>query len=309
MDSSINRLELTNIDIKAEHTILMKDHPHKEEIVILCVPFSNEVQAKVSLNFNDKSLFVNINDYTVTDKLWASMSGDQTSQLESLPSNLQEELALIHRICSETTQRVLSHIKYHLVYTVISEQLFSIKSRRWRVSGQDWKPIPSSLSIIVDVKDIPQFDEYTCKRLQESLNGEFEPLLGMRHLHRAKNESIPHYKWIDATIAAELAIKEVLIRARPELEALLLEMPSPPLTKLYGPILETYLGERSPYLKIINKGVERRNRLLHKSKMERVDGQEAVEYVNDIERVIFHLLSLLKPQNKLIQQRLKMMNL
>ena len=86
----------------------------------------------------------------------------------------------------------------------------------------------------------------------------------MRHLHRAKSENIAHHKWIDATIAAELAIKDVLSKANPDLELLLMEMPSPPLVKLYGVILEKHLGEKSPYLKRIKNGVEIRNRLVHK---------------------------------------------
>ena len=238
----------------------------------------------------------------------SSLLGDQTNKLDSFPSDLKEEIREIHSICSITTQRVLSHIKYHLVYTDISEQLFSIKSRRWKVEGQDWRPIPSSFSTVFEAISIPRFDERTCNNLQESLNEGFEPLLAMRHLHRAINESIPHHKWIDATIAAELAIKEVLIRAKPDLESLLLEVPSPPLTKLYGSVLETYLGERSPYLGIIRKGVEVRNRLVHRPTSERVDAQEAVDYVDNIELVIFHLLSLLKPQNRLIQEKLRLIN-
>jgi len=176
------------------------------------------------------------------------------------------------------------------------------------LDGKEWKPIPISISAVFDAKSIPHFDKLTQRNLQESLDNEFDPILGLRHLHRAKNESIPHHKWIDATIAAELAIKEALIRAKPELEKLLLELPSPPLTKLYGPILEEYLGERSPYLSVIRKGVEIRNKLVHRPKEQHIDTQEAVNYVNDIEKIIFHLLGLLNTRNKLIENRLKLLN-
>ena len=53
---------MTNIDIKAEHTILMKDHPQKEEVVALNLSITKEVQAKVVLNFNDKSIVVEIDN-------------------------------------------------------------------------------------------------------------------------------------------------------------------------------------------------------------------------------------------------------
>lgn len=113
-------------------------------------------------------------------------------------------------------------------------------------------------------------------------------------------ENIAHYKWIDATIAAELAVKEVLATVNPELETLLMEMPSPPLAKLYGTILERYLGEKSPYLKQIQKGVEIRNRLVHRHDAEAIDDQEASDYVQSIEGAIFHLLSLAHPNSLLI---------
>lgn len=228
---------MTKIHIKAEHTILMKEHPQKDVVVPLDLTIAKEKQAKVVLSLDDKSLVVEIANCLISERLLFSLLQDQTNRLDSFPPELKEEIRQIHSTCSTISQMVLSYIKYHLVYTDISEQLFTIKSKRWKVDGQDWRPIPSSFSIVVDGRNIPRFDKCTCSNLQESLDEEFEPLLAMRHLHRAKNELIPHHKWIDATIAAELAIKEVLIQAKPDLEALLLEVTSPPLTKLYGSVL------------------------------------------------------------------------
>lgn len=123
----------------------------------------------------------------------------------------------------------------------------------------------------------------------------------MRHLHRAREETVAHHQWIDATIAAELAVEEVLSIAKPELETLPMEVPSPPLAKLYGTILEKYLGERSPYLKIIREGVEVRNRLAKKAYTEKIGPQPANDYVAHIEGAIFHLLSIIHPENQLIR--------
>lgn len=143
--------------------------------------------------------------------------------------------------------------------------------------------------------------ENTICAVQSSLSNGIEPLIAMRHIHRAKLEKMPHHKWVDATIAAELAIKEVLVRACPNIGTLLLEMPSPPLNKLYGAILEEYLGERSPFLAEIRNGVEVRNKLVHKPVHEYIDDQKAIDYVNKIEAAIFHLLSLLYPNDNLIK--------
>ena len=102
--------------------------------------------------------------------------------------------------------------------------------------------------------------------------------------------------WIDATIAAELAIKEFLITYKPEVEVLLLEVPSPPLYKLYGSILKSYTGEKSPKVKELAEGAKIRNLLVHKPEQTNIDHQEAIDYVSDVEFAIGHLLYLLDPQ-------------
>jgi len=126
--------------------------------------------------------------------------------------------------------------------------------------------------------------------------------MALRHLHRARRESIPRYKWIDATIAAELAIKEFLIRVRPELQTLLIELPSPPLHKLYGPVLESFGYEKSPKLKEISKGAQRRNELLHRPSAEDATHEEASQYVDDIEVAIKHLFLMLYPANPSVKR-------
>lgn len=132
-------------------------------------------------------------------------------------------------------------------------------------------------------------------------------------MHRAINEEHnPRYKWIYATTAAELAIKEFLIEYTYKngcnpIEPLLLELPSPPLYKLYGLILESYLGERSPCVTRISKGSEKRDRLLHRperkgGKQEAVSENEARLYVRQIEMALFHLLHELYREDRVIQQ-------
>jgi hypothetical protein len=144
-------------------------------------------------------------------------------------------------------------------------------------------------------------NENTAKAIQEYLEQGQEPFFALRHLHKAKKEDNPRYKWIDTTIAAELAIKEFLIRLKPEIETLILEVPSPPLHKLYGSVLESFTKQRSPKLKEIQKGAEVRNKLLHNPKLEDVDGQKASKYVQDVEIAIFHLLTLLYPKDSIIK--------
>lgn len=100
---------------------------------------------------------------------------------------------------------------------------------------------------------------------------------------------------------AELAVKEVLCRKRPDLEPLLTEMPSPPFSKLYGPVLKHYLGESSPYRKQLIEGQELRNKLVHRPGQHVISGEEAGIYVEHVEAAIFHMLALLYPDDRLVR--------
>ena len=71
----------------------------------------------------------------------------------------------------------------------------------------------------------------------------------------------------------------------------LLELPSPPLRKLYGTILEEIVGERSPYVSDLHKGAEIRNNLVHRPGT-MVDSQDAVNYMGMVRHAIRHLIRL-----------------
>lgn len=199
------------------------------------------------------------------------------------------------------TRTVISMLKYHLNYTWIREDLYSVQSEEWECGESGWRRMPPEIKISMELHQEIPFSTLTVEALQSQLEIARVPLIGMRHLHRAKNESLPHYKWIDATTAAELCIKEILIRKRPDLERLLLELPSPPLPKLYGTVLEGYLGQRSPYVSEISKGVETRNALLHKPASKVIDLHEAIEYVDMVGAAIWHALNLLYPSDKIVR--------
>ncbi|MGC4073142.1 MAG: hypothetical protein QM760_11605 [Nibricoccus sp.] len=201
----------------------------------------------------------------------------------------------------QTVRRILALIKYHLLHSEIGEALSCVKKEEWRLGEEEWRPFPLTGTMTASLSANQPLNEATRNLIQQSLTAEILPLTAMRHLHRAKHEDQPHHKWIDATIAAELAVKEVLCRANPAVEQLLIELPSPPIYKLYGPLLKHYLGEKSPFLNELKEGQERRNKLVHRPSAESVGLKEAKQYVTNVEAAIFHLLSLLYPKDRLIQ--------
>jgi hypothetical protein len=270
------------------------------------VAMENDLQAEVSVDYEKNTINTTIKNIQVSDGFTDAVKNLKSYEFIKIPDNYQEEVIAISTNLSTATRRVLSLIKYYLQHSSIPESLFAVKQMKWGNTMDCPYQLPSIVSISLSgMRSIQPLRQGSIEAIQSSLNNKIKPLVAMAYLHRAQAENTTRFKWIDATIAAELAVKEVLFLKKPELEVLLMEMPSPPLNKLYGPILEEYLGEKSPYLKQIIKGVEKRNHLVHKPNELKLDPQEANNYVMVIEAAIFHLLSKLYPNELLIQSAYK----
>jgi hypothetical protein len=257
----------------------------------------------------------------VSDELSDALSTGVTKY--ELPKPLADEISDLFNQINDWTNEVLRYIKYGLNFVELSESPFRPYANRefWSIDGLAWNHCTPEGRVILQGGSVREsssemavpLDDKTAPQIQQYIDDNYSPFVSLTYLHRAINEGHPRYKWIYATIAAELAIKEFLVEYTSkdgcaELEPLLLELPSPPLRKLYGSILESYLGERSPCVGKIDKGAERRNRLLHRPKgkggeQEKVSEQEARQYARQIELALFHLLHQLY-QNDWIIERL-----
>jgi hypothetical protein len=227
---------------------------------------------------------------------WLDSTGSEIYQnhypevFSSFHQNISKELESAARFA-------LEYLKYFAGRDEIADEVASkINHFEFSVDGDKFLPIPTLFGGSVIMKTQISITPQVAEELQEGINNGFTPFLAMRHLYRAMQESNPRFKWIDATIAAELAVKEALIRKRPDLEKLIVEMPSPPLDKLYGSILEEYMGSESPFKKKIKQGAEKRNHLVHRPREAIVTKIEANDYVNDVRRAIHHLYGLLYPE-------------
>jgi len=117
-----------------------------------------------------------------------------------------------------------------------------------------------------------------------------EALVATSYLHQARNSDNRRYQWIYATMAAELAIKEILVRIEPKLQVILEELPSPPLQKLYGDVLESVAGVRSNSLSTLQNGARKRNQLVHNPNSPTPTFNEVNEYIDFIEDRVKWLL-------------------
>ena len=237
----------------------------------------------------------------VSDELFKALNSGVKTDLD-LPKSVQGEFGQLFDTITDATNRVARLIKYGLDFADLSESPFAEGARRWSIDGLDWKPVTRTIHLREEWDpNRVALDAETAHQIQDYIHTDYEPFFSLIHLHRAKNDPDPRYKWIYATIAAELAIKEFLIGKFPELEALLLELPSPPLTTLYGKILKSYTGQKGNTT-VMEEGIKTRNKLLHRPKAEIVSLEKAEKYVRDVETSIFQLMHMLYPDDRLIER-------
>ncbi|OCH01506.1 hypothetical protein A6D98_03035 [Aliivibrio fischeri] len=290
------------IYIECEYTIISKNMTLNADIDAIFYKKIGGLDIELTVSYQKDNVIAKVHGAKLEEVHIEELSNLRRFDGDKLSKNCRQLISDVFFEVRGFTQQVLALLKYHLNHNDIQEQLFSIKSELWGVTKDNLLELPSQHCISLSGDSICPLRDDTRDLIQLSIDNQVKPLLAMRHLHRAKSERSAHHKWIDATIAAELAVKEVLSRARPDLEILLLDMPSPPLPKLYGKILKEYLGEETPYKRAIENGVQIRNKLVHRHDSPKIDMQKATDYVKDIERAIFHLLTLLYPSDQLIKQ-------
>ena len=255
------------------------------------VPLKDKSPVIVDIIPNEKRVET-FSEFEISTEMWNVIHNNL--DLKDLPENFQDEISEILLIISKSVKKVLCLIKYCLKCISLDENLISNTKIYWSRYKSNWKPFPSQLHIVLDDRGYWQLNKETATDIQNYIQNDFKPFFALRHLHRAINENNPRYKWIDATIAAELAIKEFLIRREPCIKDLLLEVPAPRLDILYGRILKKYNnGKSSPYKNKLKDGAEIRNKLIHNPQNIDVSHEKANKYIHDVENAIYHLLYLL----------------
>ena len=240
----------------------------------------------------------------ITDNLREALLTD-VHEGRLLSSELQSELSGLTTHIADATRDVLSTLKYCLNHYEIKENLLAVRDEYWLANEADWKRLPALYDSSMDVITIYPIDSKTATLVQNNINKGIEPFVALRHLQRARTETIPRYKWIDAAIAAELAIKQYLLIKDPSrFEERFKTSQSPSIDELYDKYLKEYSDkkEASPVLEQLKNGAKIRNDLLHYRRRVNIDPQDAINYVLDVERAIYHLLTLLYPNDLFIRK-------
>lgn len=214
----------------------------------------------------------------------------RTNDYDKLGDGEKTELHDVTRPIREAVRQFAGLLKQELHRYDMNDELLGNSYYEWSLGDNQWYPIPRGLRMDIGLSSLGNLDERTAKYLQELLSEDEEALVATSYLHQARNSMNRRYQWIYATMAAELAVKEILVRIEPKFEVILTTLPSPPLNKLYGDVLQSVAGVRSTGLTTLQNGAGKRNKLVHNPKSATPTFNEVNEYIDFIEGRIKWLL-------------------
>jgi hypothetical protein len=217
----------------------------------------------------------------------------RTKDYNKLSDTEKTELHGITHPVREAVKRFAGLLKQELPRYDIRDELIANVSIEWSIGDNQWHSTPRRLTADVRIYSLGNLPEETANHLQKLLAEDEGALIATSYLHHSRNILMNRrYQWIYATIAAELAVKEILVRIEPKLRVILEELPSPSLKKLYGKVLQSIADVKlsRPDLARLQEGAIRRNELIHNPKSETPSFQEVNEYINFVENKINWLL-------------------
>jgi len=237
----------------------------------------------------------------VSSRATVSVSETLLRELESdillheMQQGMSDEFGRVTRSLSHCCRRVVRLLEQEMrVEDLRSDSLFHIPNGlRWSRDGENWRIVRGG-HCVGGLRTRPLFklDAQWQRKIQALLDSGEVPLLAVRQLYEAIRSGSARISWVEATIAAELAIKEILVKMEPSLETLLTHVPSPPLQKLYGEVLESVCGRRSSFRSDLGKGATQRNVLVHGAEEFDAHPQKVVDYLQVVENAIYELIDM-----------------
>lgn len=201
-------------------------------------------------------------------------------------------LALLETAARQTIDLLTEELGTH--GSVVSTA--SPNSYEWSDDDANWKrlpvqhaPLALALTIVTNL-NIGNHDA-----LRSSVAAGNKPLTSSTFITLARQSTAPQVKWILAAVAAEIGIKEGLVKLDPALETELTARRTPRVEKLFGPYLERITGAASPLARAIQEGADIRNSLVHSAHATMVDGLRAERFLNTVEEALHSIRRHIRP--------------
>lgn len=260
-------------------------------------------ETKVSID-TDENVIISLDDVKVTFakgvfsflfEQTVELSDDELTKLSD-DSVLKEADDIRLKLTSDLRNKASAIIKRLAYYYSIPDVLDSFTAQgfvEWSLDGNEWKQIYNRYEAKWVIAEGGQY--YLPKNLPSWYDKliNIEPLMAFEFLHKAFNEDNHKVSWILATVSAELAFKEFVSRYDSRLSYLITNMPSPPIEKLYGQILQDLTGQQSSFYKELQKGAATRNALIHNPLTEPKLPFPLKDYLMMVRSAILHLSYLL----------------
>ena len=201
-------------------------------------------------------------------------------------------LALLDTAARQTIDLLAEELGKH--GSVVSAP--SPNSYEWSEDEQNWKrlpaqqpPQPLALTIVTNL-NLQNHDA-----LRKLVASGHKPLTSSTFITLARQSKAPQVKWILAAVAAEIGIKEGLVKLNPALETELTARRTPRIEKLFGPYLEGVTGVASPFARAIQDGADVRNALVHSAHATMVDELQAERFLNTVEEALHSIRRQIRP--------------
>ncbi|MFK8162334.1 MAG: hypothetical protein AB8H12_07700, partial [Lewinella sp.] len=257
----------------------------------MCANISAVGGVKVTVSCSGEKI-ESIAEFQISEALLSNLDGQVL--VHDMTASIVAELTALIGVLSFELNRVLFLLKQEMCDERSGGHLVAISpGLEWSKDCRDWYPIRGGeLTGGISIRPNYKLDNKWKSDIQDIIDSGEYPLLAMQHLYEARRGSNNRSRWIEAAIAAEIAVKEILVLIEPKYKNLLVELPSPPIRKLYGVILEELTGERSPYVSALEKGAAKRNEIVHKPESGQIETQELIDYLATVEQAIQHLVQL-----------------
>jgi len=217
----------------------------------------------------------------------------RTNDYDKLRDGEKTKLSNITHPIEEAVRQFAGLLKQELPGYDINDELIVRPYYEWSLGDNQWFLVPQELrgTLIAD-RSSGTLNAITAKSLQEVLFEDEEAVVATSYLHQARNSENRRYQWIYATMAAELAVKEILVRIEPKLQVIVETFPSPPLDGLYCDVFRKIAKTKSieDDRNTLRDGARTRNRLVHNPRSHTPTLEEVNEYINFIEGRVRWLL-------------------
>jgi hypothetical protein len=261
------------------------------------VPLSETKRARVTIEADLARVMVEVPDWFISEQLreWLDANAESL-QANSYPSVFAGEIENLRVSARSAAATIIDLMRWVLgINGFAVEPLGPARMELWNDETGRRRSFPPLIAMSGSGGSSLYLSSDVAGQLEEGLELGYRVLRGTRHLYSAFAEPIPALKWIAATTAAELCVKDALVRADPSLQARVNAKgrAKPDVPLLYGQLLFAALGERSPFARDLQLGAERRNELVHNPGAHDPTEGEALAYVNTVHMAVQHIYRLL----------------